>query len=54
MQQFGLKHGLPTLPNQGSICAYAEDIWEQTDRASFCRYEMYYKLMMKSSLRGMV
>ena len=54
MQQFGLKHGLPTLPNQGSIRAYAEDIWEQTDRASFCRYEMYYKLMMKSSLRGMV
>ena len=54
MLQFGLKLGLSTPPNQGSIRAYAEDIWEQIDRAGFCRYEMYYKLMMKSSLRGMV
>ena len=41
--QFELKHGLATRPNQSSIFAYAEDIWEQIDRANICRNEMYSK-----------
>ena len=49
----GLKHGLATRPNQSSIFADAEDIWEQIDRANICRNEMYSKLKIKNSLRGL-
>ena len=52
--QFGLKHELATRRNQSSIFAYAEDVWEQIDRANICRNEMYSKLKMKASLHGLV
>ena len=32
--QYGLKHGLATLPKENDILVYAEDIWEQTDKAN--------------------
>ena len=43
----------PTRPNQSSIFAYAEDIWEQIDRGNICRSEMYSKLKIKNSLPGL-
>lgn len=51
--QFGLKHGLGTRPNQSSIFGYAVDILEQIDRANICHNEMYSKLKIKNSLRGL-
>ena len=51
--KFGLKHGLATRPNQSSIFAYAEDIWEQIDRANICHNEIYSKLKIKNSLCGL-
>ena len=34
--QYKLKHGLATRPKENDILAYAEDIWEQIDKANIC------------------
>ena len=52
--QVGLKHRLATRPKQSSISSYAEDNWEQINRANICCNEMYSKLKIKNSLRGLV
>ena len=51
--KFGLKHGLATGPNESNILSYAEDIWEQIDKANICRNEMYSKAKIKNALRGL-
>ena len=51
--KFGLKHGLATHPNESNILLYAEDIWEQIDKANICRSEMYSKAKIKNALRGL-
>ena len=50
--KFGLKHGLATRPNESDILSYAEDIWEQIEKANICRSEMYSKAKIKNALRG--
>ena len=51
--QFGLKRGLATRPNQSSIFAYGEDIWEKIDSANICPSEMFSKSKIKTSLPGL-
>ena len=34
--QDGLKHGLATCPKENDTLAYAENIWEQIDKAKIC------------------
>ena len=34
--QDGLKHGLATCHKENDILAYAENIWEQIDKANIC------------------
>ena len=50
----GLKHGLATRPNESNILSYAEDIWEQIEKANICRNEMYSKVKIRNALRGFV
>ena len=52
--KFGSKYGLPTRPNESNILAYAEDIWEQTDKSDICCNEIYSKSKIKNALRGLV
>ena len=50
--KFGLKLGLATRPNESNILSYAEDIWEQIEKASICLNGMYSKAKIKNALRG--
>ena len=47
-----MKHGLSTRPNESNILSYAEDIWEQIEKANIYRNEMYSKAKIKNALRG--
>ena len=48
--KFGLKYGLATRPNESNILDYREDIWEQIDKSSICRNELYSKSMIENAL----
>ena len=47
-----MKHGLATRPNESNILSYAEDIWEQIEKANICRNEMYSKAKIKNAFCG--
>ena len=47
--KFELKYGLATRPNESNILSYAEDIWEQIEKANICRNEMYSKAKIKNA-----
>ena len=49
--KFGLKYGFATRPNESNILDYTEDIWEQIDKSSICRNELYSKSMIENALR---
>ena len=48
-----MKHGLATRPKENDILAYAEDIWEQIDKANICNNNFHSKSKIKNALRGL-
>ena len=52
--QYWLKHGLATRPKEHEVLAYAEDIWEQIDKANICNNNFYSKSQIENALRGLV
>ena len=52
ISKFGLKHGLATRPSKSNILSYAEDIWEQIEKANSCCNETYSKAKIKNALHG--
>ena len=51
--KFGVKYELATCRNESKVLAYAEDIWEQIDKADIWHNEIYLKAGIKNSLRGL-
>ena len=48
-----MKHGLATRSKENDILAYAEDIWEQIDKANICNNNFHTKSKIKNALRGL-
>ena len=48
--QYELKHGLATRPKENDILAYAEDIWEQIDKANICNNNFHSKSKIENAL----
>ena len=51
--QYWLKHGFATRPKEHEILAYAEDIWEQIDKANICNNNFHSKSKIENALRGL-
>ena len=51
--RYGLRHGLTTHPKENDILAYAEDIWEQINKANICNNKIYSKSRIKIALGGL-